>query len=96
MSETLLSIAVSAAVPLWIERLKEQPWSYVAERARCCAQVVAEKGDIIQYRSKKQGETANAFNHLAEGIACAAFAKGGVTFMGIHFEAIHPDHKDNP
>jgi len=87
----LLAITLSAAVPLWIDRLKRQPWSYIERRAKECAQTVAEKGDIIQFGSKKKGETAKAFNALAEGIACLAFAPGGVKFAGMHFEARHPD-----
>lgn len=27
------------------------------------------------------------FNLLAEGIACAAYAPGGITFLGLHWEA---------
>lgn len=83
----LLSVTLSAAVPLWIERLRRKPWKYIMERAAFCGQVVAEKGDIIQFKSKKKGETENAFNHLAEGLACLAFAPGGVRAFGLHFEA---------
>ncbi len=86
MNVELLKLTLQAAVPLWIEKLKDRPMSYILERAKECGQVVAEKGDIIQFKSKKKGETANAFNALAEGIACAAFALGGITFMGMKFE----------
>lgn len=92
----LLRISLSCAVPLWIERLRARSWAYVEERARECAQVVAEKGDVIQFKSKKAGESANAFNHLAEGIACLAFAPGGVRFLGDHYVAFHPDTKRRP
>jgi hypothetical protein len=85
----LLYITLSAAVPLWIEELKCKPYDYVQERARVCGDTVAEKGDIIQFRSKKKGETAKAFNALAEGIACLAFSPGGVKFGPLHFEAEH-------
>lgn len=40
------------------------------------------------FRSKRKGETADAFNHLAEGIACLAFAPGGVRLFGSHWEAV--------
>jgi hypothetical protein len=96
MTEGLLRIALSATVPLWIEKLRARPWSYVEMRARECAQVVAEKGDVLQYRSKKAGESANAFNHLAEGLACCAFAIGGVRFLGDHYIAFHPDLERRP
>lgn len=90
-NDALLAATLATAVPLWIMRLEQQPWSYIAQRAPECAQIVAEKGDIIQYRSKKEGETAKAFNALAEGIAICAFSPGGVKFMGMHFEARHPE-----
>lgn len=85
--QALLSISLSAAVPLWIERVRGYSEDRRLERARECAQVIAEKGDIIQFKSKKKGETANAFNALAEGLACAAFQPGGVRFADLHFEA---------
>lgn len=87
----LLLVSLEAAVPLWIDRLSKQSWAHVMERSRACGDVVAEKGDIIQFRSKKKGESAAAFNALAEGIACLAFARGGVRFAGLHFEAKHPE-----
>jgi hypothetical protein len=85
----LIEITLSAAVPLWIEELKRKPIRHVLARAQACAQVVAEKGDVLQFRGKR-GESAAAFNGLAEGLACLAFAPGGVRFMGMHFEAVHP------
>ncbi len=86
---TLLQMTLSVAVPMWIERLKSKPWSHIVVRSQACAQVVAEKGDVIQFKSAKKGETANAVNHLAEGVACLAFVPGGVTIFGQHFEAKH-------
>ncbi len=89
MNDHLLATALAAAVPLWIEDLRREPWEHLQKRAHECAQIVAEKGDIILYRSKKAGQTAEAFNALAEGIACLAFAPGGVTIFGQHWEAKH-------
>lgn len=86
LRESLLAATLEIAVPLWIERVVTYPEELRLERARECAQVVAEKGDIIQFRSKKNGESAAAFNKLAEGIACAAFQPGGITFLGGHWE----------
>lgn len=75
-------------MPLWIDRLKDRPVDYLIERARECGQVIAEKGDIIQFRSKKKGETARAFDALAQGLACAALVvPGGVTFLGVTWDA---------
>lgn len=83
----LIKIALSAAVPLWIMQFKQ----FTAEERTIMAgrygQVVAEHGDNILFKSKKKGATADAFNNLAKGVACLAFAPGGVTVMGLHFEA---------
>lgn len=49
--------------------------------------MIAEHGDNILYRAKRRGDTAAAFNALAEAIAILAFAPGGVTFLGEHYEA---------
>lgn len=87
-TRSLLEASLSVAVPLWIERLRDKPFDFILERARECGQAVAERGDIIQFRSKKKGASAEAFNRLAEGLACAALvADGGVRFLGMHFEA---------
>jgi hypothetical protein len=87
-SAVLLQTTLSLAVPLWIMRIKEQGWTWdrIQERARACADVVAEKGDVLQFKGRK-GESAAAFDGLAEGLACAAFVPGGVRFLGMHFEA---------
>ena len=84
-----LRATLSVAVPLWIEKLRDRPWHYIAGRAAHCGQMVAEKGDVLQFGSKKKGATAEAFNALAEGLACLSFAAGGVKFMGMHFETKH-------
>lgn len=88
-TQALLRVALSAAVPLWVADLQRRPWVEVQELARACADTVASKGDVILYRSKKKGETAEAFNALAKGIAALSFAPGGVTFLGDHYENKH-------
>lgn len=82
----LLAGMLAVTVPLWIERMRRWPEESIFARAHECAQIVAEKGDVILYRGKK-GESAAAFNALAEGVAVLAFAPGGVTIFGLHFEA---------
>lgn len=89
MDDSLLKIALSAAVPLWIEELKNKPWAELQEQAKAAADVVASKGDLLMFRGKKKGESALAFNALAKGIAILSFAPGGVTTFGMHFEAKH-------
>lgn len=83
----LLPSALAAAVPLWIIEVRGYEQSVREERARICAQHIAEHGDVILFRSKRKGETAEAFNRLAEGLACLAFAPGGVKAFGQHWEA---------
>lgn len=90
-NEVLLKLTLEVAVPLWIDKLQKQLWSEVMVRKDEAAQTVAEKGDIILYKSKKPGQTAKAFNALAEGVAILAFAPGGVKVFGLHFEAKHPE-----
>lgn len=90
-TKSLLSIALQAAVPMWIDRLKDRPVEYLLERAQVCGAAVSERGDILQFRSKKKGASAEVFNRCAEGLACMALvAKGGVTFLGMHFEVPQP------
>jgi hypothetical protein len=83
----LLRTALSAAVPLWIDQLRGTSFEERQARAHRAAAHVAAHGDVILFRSKKKGGTAEAFNRLAEGIACAAYQPGGVKVFGLHFEA---------
>lgn len=93
----LLASSLELAVPLWIVELQGHEWEYLRERAEICAQYIAEKGDIILYKSKKKGETAQAFNRLAEGVAILSFAPGGVKLFGCHFEnELLPRTNQNP
>ena len=85
MSHALVP-ALQAAVPLWIEKLKGEPFEVISSRALECGQHIAEHGDIILFKSKKKGESAEAFNRLAEGVACLAFMPGGIDIFGLHFE----------
>lgn len=91
MKNELLKISLSAAVPIWIDELKRRSLAYVQERAAICGQHVAEHGDVILFKSKKRNATSDAFNRLAEGVACLAFSPGGVTIFEMHFEAQHPE-----
>ena len=95
VKHSLLSSTLQLAVPLWIEQLRSRPWEYIEQRAKECSQVIAEKGDIILFKSTKKGETAKAFNHLAEGIACLSFVPGGVKIFGGHWEACLDEHIPN-
>lgn len=85
---TLLSVSLQAAVPLWVLRLVQQDPSpeELRRRAEEASQVVASKGDIILYRGGRKGETAAAFNKLAEGVAILSFSPGGVVLFGTRYE----------
>jgi hypothetical protein len=86
VSTDLLVTALSASVPLYIEELRGLSVEDRLNIAHDAAQIVAEKGDVILYRSNKKGETAKAFNALARGLAALAFQPSGVTFLGMKFE----------
>ena len=83
----LLTSTLQLAVPLWIERLRTARWEYIQERAKVCSDFIGKHGDNILFRSKKKGDSATAFNHLAEGLACLSFCPGGVKIFGSHWEA---------
>ena len=87
----LLPIALSAAVPLWIEKLRPLAPEQRIARTSGLADIIASQGDIILYRGGKKGETANAFNALAEGLAIGAFQSGGVTAFGQHWCTDHAE-----
>jgi hypothetical protein len=85
-ADELLTIALEAAVPLWIHRHEHTSQQARHARASELGDVVAEHGDDILFRGGN-GESARAFNALAEGIALAAYQPGGVTFDGNHWSA---------
>ncbi|MEU0081392.1 hypothetical protein ABZY58_26120 [Micromonospora tulbaghiae] len=83
---------LSAAVPLWIHQLAQLP-EKARDRQRqrwadAAVEAVAFRGDTLQFGGKR-GEAADVFNHLARGIAAAAFAPGGITFAGEHWCTDH-------
>lgn len=90
-NDELLKISLSAAVPLWIHRVRSWSPEMRAARAKVCGQAVAEHGDVIMFKqpaTKKQPiGTAEAFNMLAEGLALLSFYPGGVKFAGMHWES---------
>ncbi|HKO84462.1 MAG TPA: hypothetical protein VJ140_07830 [Actinomycetota bacterium] len=78
---------LEVAVPLWIHELRTlHPADRIA-MARELVDQVASKGDILMFRSKKAGQTADQFNVTARALAAMAYQPGGVTFSGRHWEA---------
>jgi hypothetical protein len=80
----VLTISLQVAVPLRIAEVASWSWDRRQREAGEVANVVASHGDDLLYGGK---HCADAFNKLALGLACLAYAPGGVTFMGEHFEA---------
>ena len=88
MSDDLLAISLSAAVPLWAMKMKARggPTEEEQKRAGETGQLLAERGDRLLFRSRVPGETAELFNRTAEAIAVLSFCPGGVTLFGSHWE----------
>lgn len=87
----LMTAALECAVPIWIEKLRDQPVEHLLERARVCGEHIAARGDVLQFKNEKAGASAEAFDRLAEGLAALALvADGGVTFLGVRWEAKRP------
>lgn len=87
----LLRTTLATAVPLWQLEYEQRPLAVLIAMAGDKAQDIAEHGDVILYRGKKKGESAAAFNSLAQSIAILSFMPGGITFLGDHYERTHPD-----
>lgn len=86
---TALRETLRVAVPLHIIELRGLPLDMLLGISARCAGIVGEKGDILQFKGGKRGETAEVFNALARGLAAAALvADGGVDFIGLHWCAI--------
>lgn len=76
------------AVPLHIMELRTVSDIQRAFIANNAAGVVGEKGDALQFKGKSAAgrrSTGEAFNSLARGLACLAYAPGGVEFAGVHW-----------
>lgn len=91
MSELLLDVALEAAVGLRIELLRRLPAGDLALKLEGAgprlADVIAEHGDDLMFRSKRPGESARVFNAVADGLALLAFCPGGVHWRGRHWVA---------
>lgn len=88
LSNAALEICLSAAVPLWIDDLKQKggPDDRDRELAQEYGSILAEKGDVLQFGGKK-GEAADLFNKLAHAVAVLAFQPGGIRVFGMEFKA---------
>jgi len=84
-----LSIALSAAVPLQIMAIKERGGVTDEDFASASkfAQTLGEKGDVLLFGSKKEGEAADLFNKTAKAIAVLSYIPDGITIFGGHYES---------
>lgn len=80
---------LALAVPLWMDEIRDLTDAQRVARAKRCGAMVAERGDVLQFGSTRPGKAAEVFNALAEGLACAAYQPGGVTFAGRHWCTDH-------
>lgn len=86
-NEDLLIIHVQMVVPLMIMGILESGGlteGHLREAKRQ-ADIIAEKGDLILFKSKKKGESAGAVHALCYGLAVLSFCPDGVTFAGTRF-----------
>ncbi|HLH10281.1 MAG TPA: hypothetical protein VKV77_00185 [Methylovirgula sp.] len=79
-----LGIALSAEVPLRIERFRAQggPDQNDLRRATKFAPILASSGEKFLLDSEEQSESADLLNRLAEAIAVLSFLPGGITAFG--------------
>ncbi len=87
----LLLIALDAAVPIRIHQISHWSIDRILHPLECqrLADVVAERGDIIQWKGSKKGATAKAFVELVEALARLAYMPGGCEFAGRVYAADH-------
>jgi hypothetical protein len=77
--EQLLVGHLQLAVPTAVDAAREWSSEERMERAKLCAQFIAEHGDSLQFGGPKCRE---ALDRLIEGIAIAALQPGGIVFCG--------------
>lgn len=86
-----LTLSLSLAVPLEMARMRDvddelRAQIIAANTGLAAATLLGEFGDQLQYGGPRCSE---AFAAVARGLACLAWAPGGVTFDGVHFCARH-------
>lgn len=84
----ILRASLEAAVPIAIHDLRYHTWEELQRLASESSTVIASHGDDLQFGGKK---CASTFAALARGLAALAYAPGGVTFLGLHWCAVHRD-----
>lgn len=92
--DAVLIETLRIAVPLYLLEIRHMIPEQRAALGRKTADVIAHKGDVLMFGGSRKGETAGAFNALAQGLAAAAYLPGGVTFAGLHWCLDHGQCKD--
>jgi hypothetical protein len=84
----LMQLTLMVGVPLCMHKIKSTggPFRSDIKRAHEFAEILAEKGDVLQYGSRDQGEVANLMAQLIEAVAILACLPGGVDVFGMHWE----------
>jgi hypothetical protein len=85
-----LCLTLQLAVPMWVEKLRGKSDRHLRDIARKSGLVVASSGDILLFRNGEKSSkgkpdkhgivrysTADVFNALARGIACAELLTPG-------------------
>lgn len=89
-TQSLLSIALSAAVPMRIMEIIQRGGITDEDIARIKSygeDLMGPNGPDLFFRSKKAGGTAERFNQVADALAVLAFFPGGITAFGDHYDA---------
>lgn len=76
-------------VPMWRDEIRDLTDEQRVARAKRCSSIVGSLGDALQFGSRQAGRVTEVFNALAEGLACAAYQPGGITFAGRHWCTDH-------
>jgi len=89
-----LELAVMLHVPEMHKSPFEDLWEELDATKGETATLLGSKGDILLYRSKKKGETANVFNKVARAVALISICvDGGITIFGRTFCNPHPERR---
>ncbi len=87
----MLVASLSAAVPRWTAKLSHVPLRELLAEGPKLARTLAESGDALQFSSRHDGATAEAFDAFVRALAILSFLEGGVKFCGLYLKNVHPD-----
>lgn len=94
-TDEITRMSLGLAVPMWIDRMLYWRPSYREQVAQELVEITAgdqgmaalcDRDAALSSKRHNPGEMADAFNAVAQGLACLAFCPGGVVFAGYHWE----------